>query len=63
MKAGILDKRMYIFDFKVLLMNSAEQIYSKQFLNDKDWIVVITKPLSVELKEDPQTSQIYIYTF
>lgn len=41
---------MYIFDFKVLLISSAEQIYSKQFLIGKDWMIVITEPLAVELE-------------
>ena len=35
---------------KVLLINSAEQIYSKQFLIGKDWMIVITEPLAVELE-------------
>lgn len=41
---------MYVFDFKVLLINYAEQICSKQFLIGKDWIIVITEPLAVELQ-------------
>ena len=41
---------MYIFDIKVLLISSAEQTYSKQFLIGKDWMVVITEPLAVELE-------------
>ena len=50
MKAGILGKGMYVFDFKVLLISSTEQIYSKQFLIGKDWMIVITEPLAVELE-------------
>ena len=41
---------MYVFDFKVLLISSVEQIYSKQFLIGKDWMIVITEPLTVELE-------------
>ena len=41
---------MYIFDFKVVLISSAKQIYSKQFLIGKDWMIVVTEPLAVELK-------------
>ena len=41
---------MYVFDFKVLLISSTEQIYSKLFLIGKDWMIVVTEPLTVELE-------------
>ncbi len=41
---------MYVFEFKVLLISFTEQIYSKQFLNGKDWMIVITEPLAVEFE-------------
>lgn len=41
---------MYVFDLKVLLISSAEPIYGKQFLIGKDWMIIITKPLAVELE-------------
>lgn len=41
---------MYVFNFKVLLISSAKQVYSKQFLIGKDWMIVLTEPLAVELE-------------
>jgi len=41
---------MYVFDFKVLLICTTKEIYSKQFLIGKDRGTVITELLAVELE-------------
>ena len=41
---------MYLFDAKIALIRSAEQIYGKQLLSSEDRCSVITEPLTVELQ-------------
>jgi hypothetical protein len=41
---------MYLFDAKIALIRSAEQIDSKQLLISEDWGSVVTEPLAVELQ-------------
>lgn len=49
-RAGIPWQKYICFYFKVLLINSTEQIYSKQFLIGKGRMSAVTEPLAVELK-------------
>ena len=41
---------MYLFDAKIALIRSAEQIYGKLLLISEDRCSVITEPLTVELQ-------------